>query len=56
MPTFILKFFEQIDFKIKDNKNKIEEILIEYDNNDFFISKLEEVITESIEDFLDLEN
>jgi hypothetical protein len=56
MPPFILKFFEKIQYELLYNKHKKLEILIDYDNNEFFISKLEEVIIESIEDFLGIEN
>jgi len=52
MPPFILKFFEKIEFELLYNKNKKNEIFIMYDNNDYFSEKLEEVIKDSIEDYL----
>jgi hypothetical protein len=48
-PHFILKFFEKIQSELSFDK------LINYDNADFFNNKLEEIIIESIEDFLGIE-
>jgi len=56
MPPFILKFFQNIQYDLSYNKNKKLEILYNYDNNEFFMSKLEEVIIESIEEYLGIEN
>ena len=56
MPSFILKFFQNIQYDLSYNKNKKLEILSNYDNNEFFMSKLEEVIIESIEEYLGIEN
>ena len=56
MPSFILKFFQNIQYDLSYNKNKKIEILSNYDNNEFFMSKLEEVIIESIEEYLGIDN
>lgn len=56
MPPFILKFFQKIQYDLSYNKNKKIEILSNYDNNEFFMSKLEEVIIESIEEYLGIDN
>jgi hypothetical protein len=56
MPPFILKFFQNIQYDLSYNKNKKIEILSNYDNNEFFMSKLEEVIIESIEEYLGIDN
>lgn len=56
IPPFILKFFQNIQYDLSYNKNKKIEILSNYDNNEFFMSKLEEVIIESIEEYLGIDN
>jgi hypothetical protein len=56
MPLFILKFFQNIQYDLSYNKNKKIEILSNYDNYDFFMSKLKEVIIESIEEYLGIDN
>jgi hypothetical protein len=53
-PHFIIKFLESIEYHIKFNKK--ENILKLYEDNDFFNDKLSEIITESIEDFLNINN
>ena len=49
-------FPDMLNDTFYSNKNKKIEILSNYDNNEFFMSKLEEVIIESIEEYLGIDN
>jgi hypothetical protein len=51
-PHFIIKFFESIEYHIKFNKK--DNILILYENIEYFNEKLSEIITESIDDFFNI--
>lgn len=57
IPDFILKFFHTIENKIEDcnNKNEKLDIFNNYDNNKYFINKLNDTINKSIENFLGIE-
>jgi hypothetical protein len=56
-PHFILKFFEKIDYKIKETKNKNEKnnILSSYNDKSYFIDDLRTIILDSINDYLGIE-
>jgi len=57
-PHFIIKFFERIEYKISDTRNKNEKISIlnSYNDKNYFMDKLKNIILDSINDYLGIEN
>ena len=55
MPQFLLRFFQKIEDDILSNKKK-EQILEMYDDKEFFLIKLHEIIIRSIDEYLDIED
>jgi len=58
MPHFIIKFFERIEYKISDTRNKNEKISIlnSYNDKNYFMDNLKNIILDSINDYLGIEN
>jgi hypothetical protein len=58
MPHFIIKFFERIEYKISDTRNKNEKnsILNIYNDKNYFMDNLKNIILDSINDYLGIEN
>uniref|UniRef100_A0A6C0LPI8 Competence protein CoiA nuclease-like domain-containing protein n=1 Tax=viral metagenome TaxID=1070528 RepID=A0A6C0LPI8_9ZZZZ len=54
LPPFMLRFFQKIEDDISSSKNK-KEILELYDDKDFFLTKLHEIIINSIDEYLDFD-
>ncbi len=50
----MLRFFQKIEDDISSSKNK-KEILELYDDKDFFLTKLHEIIINSIDEYLDFD-
>lgn len=53
-PPFLLRFFQKIEDDILSNKNKAE-ILELYDNSEYFLNKLNGIIVNSIDEYLDFD-
>ena len=53
MPHFIIKFLENIERDIKENKKNI---ILKYDNKEYFINILEDLINESINEYLNIDD
>jgi hypothetical protein len=58
IPDFITRFLYKIENKLDDCKNKIEKqnIINNFDNKNYFIEKLNNIMIESIKDFLGIED
>lgn len=57
LPPFILRFFERIQTELslcRNDINKQHNILNAYDNREYFMDQLYEIITDSIEDYLNI--
>lgn len=54
LPPFLLRFFQKIEDDISSSKNK-KEVLELYDDKDIFLTKLHEIIINSIDEYLDLD-
>ena len=57
-PSFILDFFRNIRFEMKQVKKNVEKnrILNKYDDENYFNEKLNEILKEEIDNYLDINN
>ena len=56
MPHFILKFFERIEYENKYTKKAKYNILKKYDDKDTFITKLNKMISCSINEYFGIDD